>query len=150
RRLHPPRPRGRVRPRRPSGDPRRGHAILPGPRASGRPSAAGDPNVLVGRRLPRVRGPLISATIAGVQRSADGTLIEYGVREGAAAIRRGGRRERAVSAVERKPAQLVAQPLVFEHKFPDRVGELGALPLALQAASRRALVFYRRRPPRPD
>jgi hypothetical protein len=37
--------------------------------------------------------------------------------------------ERAVSAVERKPAQLVAQPLVVEHKSSDPVGELSALPL---------------------
>src|ERR1035437_3265892 len=49
------------------------------------------------------------------------------------------------SAVEPKPAQLVAQRLVVEHKFSDLVGELGALPLALQAASRLALVFSRRR-----
>lgn len=56
--------------------------------------------------------------------------------------------ERAVSAVERKPAQLVAQPLVVEHKFSDLAGELGALPLALQAASRLALVF-RPLPPAP-
>jgi hypothetical protein len=55
-----------------------------------------------------------------------------------------------VSAVERKPAQLVAQPLVVEHKFSDLVGELRALPLALQAASRLALVFSRCRPRRPD
>jgi hypothetical protein len=55
-----------------------------------------------------------------------------------------------LSAVERKPAQLVAQPLVVEHKFSDLVGELGALPLALQAASRLALVFSRCRPRRPD
>jgi hypothetical protein len=55
-----------------------------------------------------------------------------------------------VSAVERKPAQLVAQPLVIEHKFSDLVGELGALPLALQAASHLALVFSRCRPRRPD
>ncbi|MBF6605921.1 MAG: AbrB/MazE/SpoVT family DNA-binding domain-containing protein [Chloroflexi bacterium] len=61
-----------------------------------------------------------------------------------------GRRERAASAVERKPAQLVAQPLVVEHKFSDLVGELGALPLALQAASRLALVISRCRPRRPD
>ncbi len=86
RRLH-PRPRGRVRARRPSGDPRRGHAILPGPRASFRPSAAGDPNVLVGPRVPRVRGPLIVAMIVGVQPSADETLLEHGVLDGAAAIR---------------------------------------------------------------
>jgi len=55
-----------------------------------------------------------------------------------------------VSAVERKPAQLVAQPLVVEHKFSDLVGELSALPLALQAAGRVALVFSRGRPRRPD
>jgi hypothetical protein len=56
----------------------------------------------------------------------------------------------AVSAVERKPAQLVAQPLVVEHKFSDLVGELSALPLALQAAGRLALVLSRCRPRRPD
>ena len=55
-----------------------------------------------------------------------------------------------MSAVERKPAQRVAQPLVVEHELPDLVGELGALPLALQAASRLALVFRRCRPRRPD
>ena len=55
-----------------------------------------------------------------------------------------------MSAVERKPAQLVAQPLVVEHKFSDPVGELGALPLALQAASRLALVLRRCRSRRPD
>jgi hypothetical protein len=55
-----------------------------------------------------------------------------------------------VSAVERKPAKLVAQPLVVEHKFSDFVAELSALPLALQAASRLAFVFSRCRPRRPD
>jgi hypothetical protein len=50
-----------------------------------------------------------------------------------------------VSAVKRKPAQLVAQPLVVEHQLSDLVGELGALPLALQAASRLALVLGRSR-----
>jgi hypothetical protein len=55
-----------------------------------------------------------------------------------------------VSAVERKPAQLVAQPLVVEHKFSDLVGELGALPLALQTAGLRTVVFSRCRPRRPD
>ena len=50
-------------------------------------------------------------------------------------------RERAVSAVEREPAQRVAQPLVVEHQLSDLEGELGALPLALQAASRLALAF---------
>ncbi len=53
-----------------------------------------------------------------------------------------------MSAVERKPAQLVAEPLVVEHKFSDLVGELGALPLALQAAGRHALILCR--PRRPD
>src|SRR5487761_2575424 len=61
-----------------------------------------------------------------------------------------GRRERARSAVEREPAQLVAQPLVVEHKFSDLVGELGALPLALSATSRLAPVLGRRRSGRPD
>jgi hypothetical protein len=56
------------------------------------------------------------------------------------------RRERAVSAVERKPAQLVAQPLVVEHKFSDLVGELGALPLALPTAGLHAVAFSRCRP----
>jgi hypothetical protein len=55
-----------------------------------------------------------------------------------------------VSAVECKPAQRVAQPLVVEHKFSDLVGEFSALPPALQAASRLALVFSRCRPRRPD
>ena len=58
-------------------------------------------------------------------------------------------RERVVSAVERKPAQRVAHPLVVEHKVSDLVGELGALPLALQAAGRHAVVFRRCRPRRP-
>ena len=55
-----------------------------------------------------------------------------------------------MSAVERKPAQLVAKPLVVEHKFSDLVGQLGALPLALQAASRLALAFSRCRSRRLD
>ena len=55
-----------------------------------------------------------------------------------------------MSAVERKPAQLVAQPLVVEHKFSDLVGELGALPLALQTAGLHAVVFSRCRPRGPD
>src|SRR5438445_13636503 len=59
-------------------------------------------------------------------------------------------RERAVSAVEHKPAQLVSQPLVVEHKFSDLVGELSALPLAFEAASRLAFVFSRCRSHRPD
>jgi hypothetical protein len=50
-----------------------------------------------------------------------------------------------MSAVEDKPAQLVAQPLVVEHEFPDLRGELGALPLALQTAGVRALAFSGRR-----
>ena len=61
-----------------------------------------------------------------------------------------GRRERAASAVERKPAQLVAQPLVIEHELPDLVGQSVALPPALQATSRLALVFRRCRSRRPD
>jgi hypothetical protein len=48
-----------------------------------------------------------------------------------------------VSAVECKPAQLVAQPLVVEHKFSNLLGELSALPLTLQSAGRLALVFSR-------
>jgi hypothetical protein len=55
-----------------------------------------------------------------------------------------------VSAVEREPAQLVAQPLVVEDEFSDLVGESGALPLALQAASRVAFVCRRRRSRCPD
>jgi hypothetical protein len=55
-----------------------------------------------------------------------------------------------MSAVERKPAQLVAQPLVVEHKFSDLVGELSSLPLALQAAGRLTLAFSRCRPRCPD
>ena len=55
-----------------------------------------------------------------------------------------------MSAVERKPAQLVAQPLVVEHKILDLVGELGALPLALEAAGRLALAIGRCGPRRPD
>src|SRR2546430_11600987 len=57
---------------------------------------------------------------------------------------------RALSAVECKPAQLVAQPLVVQHKLSDLVGELSALPLALQAAGRVALLFSRCRPRRFD
>ena len=41
-------------------------------------------------------------------------------------------------SVENEPAQLVAQPLVVEHEVPDRVGESGALPLALEVARRLA------------
>ena len=48
-----------------------------------------------------------------------------------------------MSAVERKPAQLVAQPLVVEHEFSDLAGELGALPQALQTAGLNAVVFSR-------
>ena len=55
-----------------------------------------------------------------------------------------------MSAIERKPAQLVAQALIVEHEFSDLVRELSALPLALQAASRLALVFSRCCPRRPD
>jgi hypothetical protein len=47
------------------------------------------------------------------------------------------------SAVESEPAKLVAQPLVVEDEFPDFIGELGALPLALQAAGHLALAFSR-------
>ena len=65
-------------------------------------------------------------------------------------VQRGGRRERAESAVEREPAQLVAQSLVVEHELPDLVGESGALPSALQAAGRHAFVFRRCRPLGPD
>lgn len=54
------------------------------------------------------------------------------------------------SAIEHEPAQLVAQPLVVEHEFSDRVRKSGALPLALQAAGRLALVFRRCRSFRPD
>jgi hypothetical protein len=53
---------------------------------------------------------------------------------------------RSAASVERKPAQLVAKPLVVEHKLADRVGQLGALPLALQTAGRHAVVFSRCRP----
>jgi hypothetical protein len=63
---------------------------------------------------------------------------------------RPARRERALSAVEGKPAQLVAQPLVVEHELSDLAGELSALPLALQATGRLALVFRRCRSRRPD
>jgi hypothetical protein len=59
---------------------------------------------------------------------------------------RGERPSRAVSAVERKPAQLVAQPLIVEDEFPDLAGELGALPLALQTTGLHAVVFGRCRP----
>ena len=55
-----------------------------------------------------------------------------------------------MSAVERKPAQLVPKPLVVEHKFSNLVGELGALPPALEAAGRHAVVFSRCRPRGPD
>ena len=55
-----------------------------------------------------------------------------------------------MSPVERKPAQLVAQPLVVEHKFSDLVGELSALPPGFQAASRLTFDFNRCRPRRPD
>jgi len=55
-----------------------------------------------------------------------------------------------VSAVEREPAQLVAQPLVVEDEFADLVGKLSTLPLALQAAGLLAFVLGRRRPCRPD
>src|SRR5712692_9207140 len=58
--------------------------------------------------------------------------------------------EPVVSAVERKPAQVVAQPPVVEHKCSDLAGELSTLPLALQAAGRLAFVFSRGRPRRLD
>jgi hypothetical protein len=56
---------------------------------------------------------------------------------------------RAASAVEREPAQRVAQPLVVEHEFPDLLRELGALPPALQSAGFRAVICPRCRPNRP-
>ena len=52
-----------------------------------------------------------------------------------------------MSAVERKPAQLVAQPLVVEDKFSDPAGELGALPPAFQAAGRLECQWQRARLP---
>ena len=55
-----------------------------------------------------------------------------------------------MSAVERKPAQRVAQLLVVEHKGSDLVGESGALPLALRAAGFLALLFRRGGSRRPD
>ena len=58
--------------------------------------------------------------------------------------------EQPGSAVEHEPAQLVAQPLVVEHEVPDLRGELSALPLALQAAGRLALVLGRSRSRGPD
>ena len=56
----------------------------------------------------------------------------------------------ADSAVERKPAQLVAEPLVIEHELSDLVRELGALPLAFHAAGRLALALTSCRSRRPD
>src|SRR6266545_1120305 len=64
--------------------------------------------------------------------------------------REGDVSERARSAIEREPAQLVAQPLVVEHELPDLVGQLVALPLALPATSVVARAFGRRRPDGPD
>src|SRR5947208_1556001 len=54
------------------------------------------------------------------------------------------------SAIEHEPAQLVAQPLVVEHEIPNLKGELGPLPLALQAAGLLAPVLRRSRLRRPD
>src|SRR4029453_10741833 len=54
------------------------------------------------------------------------------------------------SAVEREPAQVVAQLLIVEHKLSDLVGELGPLPLALQTAGFHAAVFSGCRARRPD
>jgi hypothetical protein len=48
-----------------------------------------------------------------------------------------------VSAVERKPAQLVAQSLVVKHELPDLVGQLDTLPLALSTTSDITLAFRR-------
>ena len=50
------------------------------------------------------------------------------------------------SAVEREPAQRVAQPLVIEDELPDLVGEAGALPPALHATGLHAVVAGRGRP----
>ena len=55
-----------------------------------------------------------------------------------------------MSAVEGRPAQLVAQSLVVEHEFSDFVGELGALPTALQPAGLHAVVCSRCCPRRLD
>ncbi len=55
-----------------------------------------------------------------------------------------------LSAVERKPAQLVAQPLIVQHKGSDLAGELSAVPLALQAAGRLPFVLSRCRSRRFD
>ena len=55
-----------------------------------------------------------------------------------------------MSAVERKPAQLVAQSLVVKDKFTDLVGELGALPLALGTSGLHAVALSRCRPRGPD
>ena len=56
-----------------------------------------------------------------------------------------------MSAVEREPAQRIAQPLVVEHKISDLVGELGPLPPAFQAAGLPSVVVVGRcRPRRPD
>jgi hypothetical protein len=60
------------------------------------------------------------------------------------------RRRGTGSAIEHEPAQLVAQPLVVKHEIPDLNGELGTLPLALQAAGVVPLVLSRGRPGRPD
>ena len=52
---------------------------------------------------------------------------------------------RRVSAIERKPAQLVAEPLVVDDEVADLVGELGALPPAFQTARLHAVCFARGR-----
>ena len=54
------------------------------------------------------------------------------------------------SAVEREPAQLVAQPLIVEHEISDLARELCALPLTLQAACLLILVLRRCRSRGPD
>src|SRR4051794_23363960 len=54
------------------------------------------------------------------------------------------------SAVEHRPAEVVAQPLVIEHQFADRRRELVTLPAALQSPGGIAVALRRGRAYRPD
>jgi hypothetical protein len=134
----------------------RSSVALPSTKDSGAKPPAGHR----GNRPPRGPGPCITPSTetcvvvvslmassllslrAACPRRADWrsrSRVRFTCARGCASSRRDRREgdvsERARSAIEREPAQLVAQPLVVEHKLPYLVGQLVALPLALSATS---------------